>query len=345
MKIFISGAGSNPSGGHKVLNQVVNLFIEKGLEAYCVVPGKKKQAHFLSEPAPVLNYSEVPMLCSKNDVIIDLWPLKKIYENTKICSAETKVFWQHGVSLPVGPDFVGEKIFSRDSCYNQHWNVSQVCAEFYKKKYNIEQHIVNPFFDTPIQKKYSLLRNDKCRKGILLLSRRGREINDRIIARFGNKHKITILAGYFHEEDFYKLLLEHEIFVCADAGIGERPYTWKSKSLQILKQMKNKMKLREANSWLVPKEKWLGFPMPPVESALCGCSVVAFAMGGGLEWMQDCNCFLAKDKNWEDLLAKLNDALHCSQKKRNLMRENAFQKCSKFNKINTWQQLSAVLPL
>jgi glycosyltransferase involved in cell wall biosynthesis len=340
MKIFLSGAHNKPSGGAKVINQVANLFNEKGYEAYKVISGKPYKADFIDNPAETIGFDDMVKICKKEDVIIDCWQLVESWNATKNSKARRKVFWQHGASIPVGRKYIGPRVFGKNTIYTYQWNVSEACKEYIQKKYSVDKiDVVHPFFDSETLKRYSAQRLIHKRNGILCLASRGSHYIPKIIRAFGSKTKITVIHGYYREEEFFEELIRHKFFVSVDDGVRNRP----------LKRIKRKLlslinpEMRDANSWIVPKNHLLGFPMPPAEAARCGAVVIGFAMGGGLEWMNKSNCYLAKDRDLNSLLFNIKKALSTSEKELTKISKATYEATNKFNKEHTWKQICSSL--
>jgi len=342
MKIFLSGAHNKPSGGTKVINQIVRLFNEKGYEAYMVIPGKPYKADFIDDLAETIGFSDMVKMCEEEDIIIDNWQLVESWNATKKSKAKRKVFWQHGASIPVGKNYTGPKVFGKNTIYTHQWNVSRVCKEYIQNKYSVNKiDIVHPFFDSDTLKKYSAQRFRYKRNGILCLASRGNHYIPKIIRAFGSKTKITVIHGYYREEEFFEELVRHKFFVSVDDGVRNRPLKIiKRKLLSLVKP-----EIKNGNFWLVPKGRLLGFPMPPAEAASCGTVVIGFAMGGGLEWMNNSNCYLAKDRDLNSLLSQIKNALNTDEKKLLEISNTAYQTISKFNKEHTWKQICSSLNL
>jgi len=343
MQVFLSGAHNRPSGGTKVINQTARLFSEKGHRAYVVIPGEPYRARFISDPAETIGFADMVSRCRREDIIIDGWPLKESWEATKKAKAERKVFWQHGASIPIGWNFVGPKIFAPDSIYTHHWNVSGACRDYLQGKYNLSKiDIVHPFFNTPSLNKYASRRHVRARRGILCLGARGSSVLPYILRTFSPRTKITVIYGRYHEEEFFRELLCHKFLVSLDQGIGNPPFWFrlKRRALSLVSARE-----RYKNFWLVPPGHLLGFPMPPAEAAVLGTVVIGFAMGGGLEWMSEQNCFLAKDRNLKSLLLNIKRALNTSKEELQTIAERGFRATSKFTKAHTWQQICSSLEI
>jgi len=342
MKFFLSGAHNKPSGGAKVINQVANLFNEKGYKAYVVVPDKSYRADFINNPAETIGFNDMVKTCKEEDIVIDCWQSVESWNATKNSKARKKVFWQHGASVPIGRKYTGPKVFDKNTIYTHQWNVSKACKEYIQEKYSVDKiDIVHPFFDTETLKKYSTQRFKYRRNGLLCLTRRGSQYIPKIIRAFGSKTKITVIHGYYREEEFFEELIRHKFFISVDDGVRNRPIKKiKRKILSIIKP-----EMRDANSWIVPKGHLLGFPMPPAEAARCGAIVIGFAMGGGLEWMDDSNCYLARDRDLESFLFNIKKALSTSEKELTKISAAAFKATNKFNKEHTWGQICSSLDI
>ncbi len=326
-----------------MINQTARLFSEKGHRACVVIPGKPYRAHFISDPAEIIGFSDMVSRCKREDIIIDGWPLKESWEATKKAKAERKVFWQQGASIPIGWNFVGPKVFAPNSIYTHHWNVSRACRDYLQDKYNLSKiDIVHPFFDTPGLNKYVNKRQIRERRGILCLAARGSSVLPYILRAFSARTKITVIHGRYHEEEFFRELLCHKFFVSLDQGIGNPPFWLKLKRRALFLVSAEE---RYKNFWLVPRGRILGFPMPPAEAARCGAVVIGFAMGGGLEWMNKKNCFLAKDKNLKSLLLNIRRALNTSEEELQAVAKRGFRATNKFTKAHTWQQICSSLGL
>jgi len=345
MQIFITGPSNKPSGGVKVMNQVAVLFEEHGFESFVVCADNSQKATFLDQPAKTINIEEYSSQLKKEDITIDFWADKRLVNIASQKRNQTRVFWQHGASVPKGGLTIGDSVFCQGNPYTQHWNVSKACGDYFQKNHNLKMSIVHPFFDSPTMKEFQE-RAELDRDGILILARRGQKYIPLIQKHFSSRERITILTQPFHERDFFEELLCHKYFISTDDGI-EKP---KLKH-QIKKGIKYMISsdfreiLKNKNDWIVPKGHLLGFPMPPVEAAWLGCVVIGFAMGGGLEWMNEDNCFLAKDRNQNSLLSQIDKAINAPENELNKIRPQAIMDTKRFNKKNTWEQLTNLLDL
>src|SRR3989339_411475 len=348
MIIYIIGSTNRPSGGTKVMHQIANLFIEKGYKSYVVVEDDS-ECTFLCHPAPSLSFQDFEKQIKAEDITITFWTSRKIVESIDKKINYKRILWYHGASLPTGKNALGEYSFSKESPFTQFWNVSKVCAEYLEQKYSLSKKmgIVYPFFDTEEIQKHQNDVDKYKRNGILMLARRGKKYIDLVKKKMGNKTKITILEPPYHEEEFFNLLLKHKFFVSVDPGVDN--------FISINRIFKNGIKCAidsdfrtkyvNRHKWIVPEGHLLGFPMPPIEAALLGCTVIGFAMGGGLEWMNTGNCFLAHDRDKKSLLDNIQKALGADETTLEMKRQSAYESTQKFTREHTWVQLSNLLNL
>jgi len=343
MKFFFLSAHNKPSGGTKVINQIVNLCREKGYKSYLVtIEDKPKKADFLNNPCGVFSLKDFKNQCKKEDIVIDCWQHKLSYQAVRDCISKTKIFWQHGTLIPVYPNFNGEEIF-KPGIYSQYWNASQKCANFIKNKYNfIKISVIHPFFDDEILLKYTNYTNK--RDGMLLVRRRGQEVIPSIINSFPEQ-KITILNTPFTDKQLYQELIRHKYFVTCDNGLHGKLLIKNKYERFFRKAYSLKNNFLKSKKWIKHKTNYLGFPMTACEAAWLNTTVIGFAMGGGLEWMNNDNMYLAKDSDINSLLAKIKEATEDSEKNLEIKRKNAFEAVSRFNKKNTWNQLTRLLNL
>jgi len=322
--IFFTLPHNNPSGGVKVVNEFVNLCIEKGYKSYLCLPSDElKSASFLNESAPIISLEDMTNNSTINDIIILGWQSKIEYEAVKNSKANIKVLWQHGILIPNKEEDAGDLVY-KEKVISQFWNVSQKCGDFIQEKYNLNNmHIVNPFFD---------INKTKMEKsGFLLLNRRGAKYIPKIKECLKNTNQsLTILNEPYDSSHFLNLLKIHKYFISIDNGLSYS-LTWrqrlKGKSLKWIKHDKN----------------YLGFPVPPVEAALSKTIVIGFAMGGGLEWMTKECMFLSEDDNIDDLILKIRSAVNSNKSTLDNMLEIAYIRTLKFNKENSWKQLKSAL--
>jgi hypothetical protein len=351
-KIFLIVPSNNPSGGAKVANQIVNLFLKKGFESFlATLETEPKKASFLKEPAPVISLEDFKRTCSAGDIVITFWQHKEILAAIKDCPAKNKIFWQHGVIIPRYADFNGEEYF-KPGIFTDYWNVSAACADYIKERYGIpEIKIVHPFFDDKTLLEYFQKKGEYKREGVLLLRRRGQEAISDIISLIPEQ-KITILPKTFSDAELYEQLIRHEFFISTDNGV-EGAILIKNKLHRRLKRLrrilsgllKNKDKEGGQNGWVRPKKNLLGFPVSACEAAWLGAVVIGFPMGGGLEWMNNDNMYQARDNDLDSLLQKTREALNENKKNLSVRKELALAAVKKFNQENTWKQISEYLNL
>jgi hypothetical protein len=335
MRVFISAPHNRPSGGTKYLNLFVNLFNDKGITSYMVLPQEPIQSDFLNQPAPVIDASKMLEMCSSDDVIIDGWQLDEIYNSTRIAPAYRKIFWHHGCSIPIGKGYKGEQVYSDDSCYTDYWNVSTACSDYIKSRYGVESSVLQLFSPDNPDKLYSRSLDYKDRKGILLLWARGAW---RILKMLPKISSTTVTIAYpgYSENTWYDLLHSHRLFVSVDQGVRSTPL-WQRAQYRLFG--------KENNYWKVPSSRLLGFPTPPFEAALCGCAVVGAPMGGGLEWMNQDNCYLAEDLNLGSLLEQVTLALSANDQQLERKARSAFESVRIFDREKTWLELCNLLSI
>ncbi len=345
MRVFITGSSNNPSGGTKVMNQVSCLFVRHGIESYVVTADDSGPATFLDDVALYLTLDQYRSMLRSDDITIDFWPAQVFYDIAKEGVAETRVFWQHGASIPTWEDFSGSAVFESGNPYTHHWNVSKACQAYIETTYGQKSDIVHPFFETQtlhaVQKTIS-----KDRSGMLLLGRRGRKYIDSIRKGFGQKIDITVLEQPFHERELFEQLRRHKYYVSIDDGIWGPTLLGKLKhAIKRLISASERRKDQKRNSWIIPKGHLLGFPMPPAEAAALGCTVIGFAMGGGKEWMTPDTCFLADDADLHSLLNQISKALAASDATLMEKAQHASERVSQFNQAHTWKQMQEELPV
>lgn len=342
--VYITGASNKPSGGVKVMNQVAVLFEEHGVESYVVPADGSGLATFLDQPAKTISVEEYAGRLREDDITIDFWPDKRLVEIAAQKKNATRIFWQHGASIPVGGTTVGDAVFRPGNPYTQHWNVSRACADYFQTKYNLSMPIVHPFFDSPTMLEFQE-RPPIQREGFLLLARRGQKYLP-AIRRLLTKHRLTILKEPYHERAFFEALRQHTFFLSTDDGIHMPSITRRAKN--VLRQLllpSVREQAKHANQWIIPTGHLLGFPMPPVEAVWLGCITIGFAMGGGLEWMNDSNSLLTIDTNEKSLLEKIDQASHLTNDEIATMQTQARHETSVFRKEQTWAVLQRLLSL
>jgi hypothetical protein len=348
MTIYFLGPHNKPSGGTKVVNQMVNLCLTHGVKSQLVINEEKAyQAKFLTEPAPVITLDEFSKRCTNKDLVINFWPHKLIQQAVVECPARLKVFWLHGIVIPLYPDFDGRELFwSRK--YDQYWDVSHACADYLKQTYNLENvSVLTPFFDDEVMKETIRDHINTKKDGLLLVRRRGQELIPFILKKFSNI-KITIMPETFTDKELYLELIKHQWFVSTDNGIGdEKLYPKKylddpvRKFTNLLYRRPNLQKKEVVakyykNKWLKQSKNLLGFPVTACEAAWLHTNVIAFPMGGGLEWMNKDTAFVARDNDADSLLEQIHKAINTPKEDLILQSEQAYQKVQQFSKENVW---------
>jgi len=274
-------------------------------------------------------------MCSDDDVIIDGWQLDETYNSTYVAPARRKIFWHHGCSVPIGKGYKGEQVYSVDSCYTEYWNVSDACSDYIKSRYGVESSVLQLFAPDNPDKLYSRSLDYKNRKGILLLWARGAWRILKMLRQISSTTVTIVYPGY-SENTWYDLLYRHRLFVSVDQGVRSTP---------LWQRTKYRLFGKENNYWKVPSSRLLGFPTPPFESALCGCAVVGAPMGGGLEWMNQDNCYLAEDLNFESLLGQVDLALSASDQQLERKALSAFESVRIFDKEKAWSRICNLLSI
>ena len=347
MTVFVTSGSNKPSGGTKVCNQLAWLFQKHGYESYVVPADSSGTATFLNEAVKAIDVETYASMLSPDDISIDFWPEKSLVDVVNQKINRKRIFWQHGASIPKKGLTVGDSIFKKGNPYTQHWNVSKACADYLQEKYNLEKMpIVHPFFDSPSMEEFVKEKDKGDREGLLLLERRGANFIPSILEKFSDKLKITVLKQPYHEKILFQELLKHKFFVSVDGGINKPTLERRFKSA-VKKIISSDFRDRsnKTNTWIFPEGHLLGFPMPPVEAAWLGTIVIGFAMGGGLEWMNKDNCFLAKDRDQDSLLLQIDQALMSSEKEIEQIRSRATVNTAQFNQEHTWNQISRLLDL
>ena len=344
MRVYITGASKKPSGGVKVMNQVAVLFEEHGYESYVVPFDGTGQATFLDQPARTTSVEEYVSRLREDDITIDFWPDKRLVDIAARKINTTRIFWQHGASIPIGGTTVGDVVFRPGNPYTQHWNVSRACADYFQTKFNLSMPIVHPFFDSPTMREFQE-RPPIPREGFLLLARRGQKYIP-AIERVLKSQRLTILKEPYHERDFFEALRRHTFFISTDDGIHAPSLIRRGKNmLRRLLLPTVREQAKHSNQWIIPPGHLLGLPMPPVEAAWLGCVTIGFAMGGGREWMQENNCLLADDASKKSLSEKIDQALQMATGAIVAMREQSRRDTSNFCREQTWADLKRLLSL
>jgi len=332
MRIFVRVPSNSPSGGIKVANQLVNLCRENGIESYLVVNEEPYIADWMINPAPIISVDKLIEICEINDIVIDNWIDKYTITTTNSLRAKVKIYYSQGSTFYKSRNLIGDDHLKVGNIYTHYWAVSTDAQRILESNYpkTGKWYLVHPYFEQDIIS--SIRENTKQRKNaILCLSRKGMSYILFAKILLGHKIEFDIINRKFTEMEIYKLMAQYKFFLSTAVGVS-RQFTRNIARLLIkLSFLKVINPYRE------------GFPLPPAEAAMCGCVVIGFAMGGGLEWMSQSTCFLARDRSYFSLIKKAKEALYASEEQLNVMRENAFKAISKFNKEHTWKQIRAFL--
>ena len=78
---------------------------------------------------------------------------------------------------------------------------------------------------------------------------------------------------------------------------------------------------------------------------ILGCAVVGAPMGGGLEWMNQDNCYLAEDLNLGSLLEQVTLALSANDQQLERKARSAFESVRIFDREKTWLELCNLLSI
>lgn len=334
-KVFIQIPSNQPSGGIKVANQLANLFKEHDYRAWVVLPENAYPADWLINPAPAINSKEMIKICQENDIIIDNWLDKKTIALTKKLKAKIKIFYSQGCTFYKSKTLVGDEHFKKDLGYTHFWTISQDSLNYLSQKYPLinKWYLVSPFFD--FESAAQITAKTRRENKILAFRRKGLSYIMLAQLLYGLNVKFEI-AHTFTEEEGHKLMASSKFFLSTAVGVNKQHL---QNTLKCLRYGSNKYNI----SVIIPDKPREGFPLPPTEAAMCGCIVIGFAMGGGLEWMSNKTCFLAQDRSYSSLILQIKRALSATEKQLNQVKKEAFRAISKFNKENTWKQIEKFL--
>lgn len=343
-KAFVQVPHNNPAGGVKVANQLVNLLIQKGWQAYLVVPQNVVRAQWMIHPAPVINLAQMKKLCLKEDIVIDNWPDRHTLAPVLRLPSRLKIFYCQGCSFPKSKDLIGDYFLKRDLGYDQFWAVSQDTLTYLQNHYpDIRKeswHLVHPYFD---QEQTQRVRKkiEGPKRQILCLGRKGRKYIHRAGLVFGRRIRFLIQEKNLTEKELYRLCGQSTFFLSTAIGIDNHHFVRGIKKALATLVGKD----YTPTNFIIPRGHREGFPLPPAEAALCGSVVIGFAMGGGLEWMNQENSFLAKDRSLVSLLYNLREALKADPRELLRKRRKALHSLQQFNQEHTWQQVRKALDL
>lgn len=312
---------------------MADLFNQKGVEAYAFSPNDEVyKPKWLNDPAPVISNEEMAKTCTEHDLIIGGWPDRKTAELIRDCPAHVKIFYPQCNFFMRNKDMVGADIFNPEWGYNYFWAVSKSNKERLDKKFNINTHIVHPYFRFDLHQN---LDNHNKERQILALWRKGKQYV-RFVCEYLNFTKkigIKIIDYKFTENEFIKEAASHKLFL--HTAIGHHH--------SLKKQIKEFLQGNYSSFTYAGKKYDEGFPLPPAEAALAGCVVVGFAKNGDLEWMDKQNSFIAKDRSYISLFKQLNRAIKAPNNKLKQMNKNAIANLQDFNKENTWKEIKEFL--
>lgn len=331
--IFIQIPHNNPTGGMKVANQLAHLFCEHGFNGYVVTHGKKSKADWMSEPANCITQCEMVNICSKNDIIIDNTNDCTTINATRACPAIIKIFYSQGVCFPIAKGYIGSHVWSANNIYNHHWAGSKAIAKELMTRYKLANvTIVNPMVSTQAKMYYS--KSFAERNGVLCLARKGSDHIGEIVRTFMKTIDFTIIAQRpFSEEEIFKKMGDHKYFL--STPIHNDIPLWRWYGARFFPGLVGG---RTHRIFRID-----GFGLPAVEAASCGAIVIGYALGGGLEWMNNENSFIAKDRSLHSLKEQFSNVLSLDNSSAEVVRQRAFCSVDKFSKENTWNQVSAFL--
>lgn len=340
-RVFVQLPSNGPSGGVKVANQLVNLFRDKGYDAYIVLPSGPRAADWLLKPAPVISQQEMVRLCQSQDLVVDNWPDLKSYSITASLPARTKIFYSQGCTYLRGRQYLGDSYFTARLCYTHYWFVSRDSLEYVASKYPSAMSpmprdwaVVHPYLEFELAASVNTVVRGP---GILAFSRKGPS-HIRAIQIFGRLDRDIEVVDKFTEAESYTMYSTHRFFLHTPTGlsaVGRRLRNW----LRLLKGADP-----DELFWVVsPEGRREGFSLPGAEAAMCGAVVVGFAMGGGREWMAEGNCFIAKDHSYQSLIANIREATSKPDDELNSVAARARLAVGRFTRENTWNQISESL--
>ncbi len=337
-KIFFQSVHNDPSGGTKVIHEMVVLFRERGFEAYVFSP--KEEAYkpkWLVYPAPVISDEQMISLCGENDIIIGSWPSRTISDIIRKSPAKIKIFYPQCNFFVKSKNMIGDDVFSLDWGYTHFWAVSKSNKSILDKKYDINSYVIHPYFNFELYKTDDIIR----KRRILTLRRKGLNFIRVVRLFFKKKIDFKVISGKFTEMDFIREALGSRFFL--HTAIGHQ-VNLRSKLRSYRKYILSFGRVNELTRVTYAGGKYdEAFPHPPVEAALAGCVVIGFAKNGDWEWMSKDNSFIAKDRSYIDLIRKINIAIRTPEARLIEMNINALSSLQKFNKENTWREVTSFL--
>jgi hypothetical protein len=334
-KVFVKINHNGASGGIKVANQLVNLFRDRGFESYVVLPDKVYHADWMIHPAPAINNQRMLDTCRVEDIVIENWYDVESANIIRNLKAKTKVFYCQASTFYKGEKLIGDDFLKYDRGYTHFFAVSRDTLRYLQENYpgSKRWYLVHPYFE--LEDTARIAGEVKERKNcVLCFSRKGKNYIEAARIFYGKKIPFNVVSN-FKEEEAYRLFASHKFFLHTAIGVSK-------------KRLKNVLRYAlwgkdRVVSVISPSGFREGFPLPAAEAAVCGSIVIGFAMYGGLEWMSESTCFLAKDRSYVSLMKKINEALSASDEHLNRMRENALKAVSVFSRENTWSQIEAFL--
>ncbi len=336
--IYIRVPNNKRSGGVKVANQVVNLLLDHDVRAFLVVPGEPQLADWMLRPAPVITEKQMLHQIRYEDVLVDNWNGKRELRMAEQLNVGTKVFFLQGVTFQEDAHHAGDRFLFED-IYSHFWVVSDDSLQFIRDNYgHLLPHrlfLINPY----IEFEHFSAENRKGSKDkpkVLCLSRKGRGYIALLKVLFRPWLRFTVIERPFAERELIDWLLRHDFFLSTATGINFWRVWFKSLIRRLVFQ-------RRVQPTIVINPNKEGFPLPPAEAAACGSIVCGFAAGGGLEWMSESTCFLAKDRSITSLIYALWKAIKTDQADIEQMRHRAMKAVSQFSARSTWEQLRVFL--
>lgn len=336
-RVFVQTPHHRPSGGIKVNHRLVNLFREKGYEAYLFTPTETITVpDWFHDPSPhIISNDEMLRLCQKEDLVIGGWPDRISTAYITQAAAYVKIFYSQGSTFPSSATLLGDQVFSSAVGYTHFWAVGETTKKVLEQAYNHQFHVVYPYFDkTYIQK--AAQKQDR-NKSFLALNRSGRGDVYIQFVKFIFRNHISICSptGPFTEDEFFSYAAANRFFLHTSTG-------WRR---SIRKHLSDFIHGRERMKLIYAQGKHIeGFPLPPAEAALAGAVVVGFdSMGGESDWMDETSAFLAPDGDYWALYKVVQQALTATKDEIEEKRRNAQQSLARFHKDYTWSQIERFL--
>jgi len=334
-KVFIQSNHNRPSGGTKVTHQLARLFRGHGIEAHIFSPaGEVYEPDWMSSTAPVISNERMRDMCSSLDIVIGNWPDFETSAFIRDCPAQVKIFYPQCNFFLRGKHMIGNDIFKTEWGYNGTWAVSESNKNILDARYGTNCTVVHPYFE---HERFQPDAQNAARSGILSLSRKGNR-HVRFIAAAVGGH-MTVLRGRFTEQEFIDAASRHSLFL--HTALGYQP-DWSKKIRAWGKYIMSLGAEDRITQVTYAGSKYdEGFPLPPAEAALVGCVVVGFAKNGDLEWMDDDNTFIARDRSYFDLYRQVRRALSTPEPELHFMNARARQRLQTFTGERTWAEITS----